>query len=276
LLERWLAARGARSGAWIAWGWCPLVALEFAGAGHFDSLGIALLLSAFSPTAARSGRCAALWLAGAVGIKLLPLCFAPWLPRRSSSWRVFALFAVACVLVLAPMAWSWSAAPTRSALFVYATWWESTSAVYGPLEAALSALAGRSIGGLAPSAVARGVCAVAAIALLSVLLRRRAAPEAAVSSATAALLLLSPTFHPWYATWAVAWLPLAPLASGEKRAPAAAPAVALLAALAPAQYVMLERWLTLGEWSAPSWLWALMFAGPLVLLLRAAARGRAG
>ena len=47
-----LALLARRSGAsrvapaLVAWGWSPLVVLEFAGAGHFDSLGILALLAA--------------------------------------------------------------------------------------------------------------------------------------------------------------------------------------------------------------------------------------
>lgn len=318
LLERWLARRELARGAWLAWAWCPLVALEFAGAAHFDALGIALALAALSPMLAHAPRCAALLLAGAVAVKLLPICFVAWLPRARSGRRPLLVFALATALLLAPLAWSIRAAPGRSALATYAGWWESTSAIYTPLRALIGAVWGEGAWGLEPQHIARRLCVVLAAALLVWIAARRPAPERGALSASAAVIVLSPTFHPWYAAWVAVWLPLA-LASApsarpsrrilwahrpkRRRAPrdSAAPrswwgrcyllrparsaevqagsrserdaslalAMAVLAALAPAQYVMLERWREAGEWTAPVWLWPLMFAAPLGLLVRA-------
>ncbi len=318
LLERWIARRNFARGAWLAWGWCPLVALEFAGAGHFDALGIALALTALSPMAAHAPRWSAVLLASAVSVKLVPLCFAAWLPRAASGRRPLLLFGLATALLLAPQAWSVRAAPHSSALVTYAGWWESTSAVYTPLRASIEAVWGDSLFGLAPQHVARRACAAVALVLVLRILWRTRSPERgapsyyllnpsrfakvsggssdptkisarpnaagrigaladapidcgmkAALSVSAVLLLLSPTFHPWYATWAIVWATLVSASAPDERASGPAPAMAALAALAPAQYVMLERWHAAGEWSAPAWLWPLMFAAPLALLVRA-------
>ncbi len=275
VLGRWLARRGVPRGAWLAWAWCPLVALEFAGAAHFDALGVALALAALSPMAERRPGWSAVLLAGAVAVKLLPVCFAAWLPRRASGRRPLVLFALAAALLLAPQAWSMRAAPGSSALATYAGWWETTSAVYTPLRALFETMWSGSLAGLEPQHLARRVCVALGAASLAAIVWRTRAPERGALSVSTALIVLSPTFHPWYAAWLVAWIPLDTSASTNERTSGLGAAAATLAALAPAQYVMLERWRAFGEWTAPVWLWPLMFAAPLGLLVRAGWLARA-
>lgn len=106
-----LRARRRPVGALVAWAWCPLVAFEFAGASHFDSLGILLLVAGIaawdrldadvgreapSPNhdhlalggfaSRRGGEVrAALLVAGAVLVKYLPLLVLAWAGRRGAS-----------------------------------------------------------------------------------------------------------------------------------------------------------------------------------------------
>lgn len=50
--------RGAPDALVLAWGWCPLVALELAGAGHFDSLAILLFVTGLALVASLEHRLA--------------------------------------------------------------------------------------------------------------------------------------------------------------------------------------------------------------------------
>lgn len=122
--------------------------------------------------------------------------------------------------------------------------------------------------------MARLACAALGLFCLARLARRPLRPERAILYASAVALLLSPTFHPWYATWVAPWLALNSATATGAAARAAHHALTALVALAAAQYVLLERWIARGVWEAPVWLWPLMFAAPLVLLLVAGVRAR--
>jgi hypothetical protein len=101
----------------VVWAWSPLVALEFAGAGHLDSVGIALLVGALawgaraeagtpdrpsepgrgsaelgSTSAIRAGRArrrpwfvALALLALGASVKLIPFFVLPWIARAAGS-----------------------------------------------------------------------------------------------------------------------------------------------------------------------------------------------
>lgn len=271
-----LRRRGLPEGLAVAWGWCPLVALEFAGSGHFDSAALLLMVGALAlgEGAARrrlvpAGRelLALALLAGATLTKLLPVCAAPFLARGRGAWLRAGLFAALVVAGFLPvvLGLAGGALGLGRGLSEYGLRWEHSGLVYGFLEDLLrragleyddSWLDARRVGRGAILALWLG------IALLA--WRRHAGPTAAVGTLVAAFLVLTPTLHPWYIAWIVPFLALA------KR-----PAFAWLAASgvllhwAPVQYALEGRYEVPPVYRA---LIGVPFAVLLLFELRAAAR----
>lgn len=237
-----LLARRRPEAGWL-WALLPLTALESAGSGHLEALGVLLLVAALDAAArGRTGPAAAWAWAGAM-VKLLPgaALLAVLRTRRAWAWAVaVSLVAAAPVLAAGEGAW-------RSFL-VYRATWSFDGSAYPLLAWALGGLPGD------PARLAlQGVGA----AVVAVSLRRTgdAAEDAAraAMAATGAFVLLSPTVHPWYVLW--------PLAVGLWRG--AARPWALAAVLVPAAYRVLAT-LHAGVWqeqAATRWLiWAPVWA----------------
>jgi len=274
LLRRWLVATERPPAALVPWAWCPLLALEFAGAGHFDALAIALALAALGPVAGPPALRGAL-LALAAATKLLPAAFAPFTVERAGRTRFLATFALVLALAAAPQALALVSAGSGAGLATYASVWESSSLLFRALERPLWPLLPSGSGWLDAKLVARALVVACWLGVLAALVRRRCAPERAALVLCGAFLLLSPTFHPWYAAWAAPWLVLRRVEREVPLERALARGLALLLALAPAQYVVLESWRADGVWREPAWLAPLMFGPALCLLLHAVLRPRA-
>lgn len=274
LLRRWLVASGRPLSALVPWAWSPLLALEFAGAAHFDVLAIALALAALGPALGPPALRGAL-LALAAATKLLPAAFAPFAAERSDRARFLAAFFGVLALAAAPHLLALARSGHGGGLATYASVWESSSLLFRALERPLWPLLPSGAGWLDAKLVARALVAAGWLGILAVLVRRRWAPERAALVLCGAFLLLSPTFHPWYAAWAAPWLVLRRPGHELPLERALARGLTLLLALAPAQYVVLERWRSDGVWSEPAWLAPLMFGPALCLLLHAVLRPRA-
>jgi hypothetical protein len=276
-LARWLERNARPPTALVAWAWCPLVALEFAGAGHFDSAAIALAVFALT-SAAAGPRTRALALAAGAAIKLLPAAFAPFAVREYAAprerRRMWLWFGAAFALSLAPLGWSWAVSSQPMGLAVYASTWESTSALFRFLERPLWPILPVGSSWLDAKLVARVAAFGLWIALAVRLARRRADSREAAFALGAAFVLLSPTFHPWYATWIAPWLVVRSSAPEAAARRGISSAFACLLAAAPLQYVVLVRWRSSGSWEEPIWLWPLMFGPCLFLLCSAALRAR--
>ena len=274
LLRRWLVASGRPPAALVPWAWSPLLALEFAGAAHFDVLAIALALAALGPALGPPALRGAL-LALAAATKLLPAAFAAFAAERGGRGRFLAAFGFVFALAAAPHVLALARSGHGGGLATYASVWESSSLLFRALERPLWPLLPSGAGWLDAKLLARALVAAAWLGILAALVRRRWAPERAALVLCGAFLLLSPTFHPWYAAWAAPWLVLRRPEDEQPLERALARGLTLLLALAPAQYVVLERWRADGVWSEPVWLAPLMFGPALCLLLHAALRPRA-
>jgi hypothetical protein len=172
LLVRLARARGVPTGRVVAYAWNPLVALEIAGMGHVDGLGVAPLVGAAlllersrgacgrdgaGPTrdgrnaevepgalapigrAARSCSAAGALVGLAVLAKIVPVLLAPaWTGAAGRR----ALFALACagvvVLGVAPFLVGAPGAPPG--LVTYAVSWEFNGPLFEPLWRALDAI----------------------------------------------------------------------------------------------------------------------------------------
>ena len=191
VLWRWLVATG-RSPWWVlAWAWHPLVALEGAGGGHIDLVGTLFVVTAAYALHARRTLIAAVALAVAFCVKLLPLVLAPLLWRRVRLRDALAAAGVAAAFYLSFM----DGASPLGSLAVYATQWRFNGPLFAWVEQALGAAG-------AVAVTIAGGCAVAVLARARL---PRAAPEA-WAWPLAATLLLMPVVYPWYLVWLIPFL----------------------------------------------------------------------
>lgn len=206
-------------GVAVAWGWCPLVALEFSGSAHFDSLGILLLVAALLETVAWRQS---LWLALGGATKYLPLLALGW-QRSLRSFGLAALLFGACWLPLAFLEGAergWA-----QGLEQYAQRWAATSLLQGWLGLPREFFLGVGI----------ACCAIA--------WWKYSNPWRGLQFVVGAWLVLSPVLHPWYGLW------ILPLAAVNR-----AGAWLLLIALLPLFYWPLTQYRSSGVWSEPAWL----------------------
>ena len=265
-----LRRRGLGSGSLAAWAWSPLCAVEFAGSGHLDALAIAPWIAALALATGprpRTAAFAALAVAGLV--KLLPFVSLPTLSRdRARRATGLALALAVAVLACAPwLAFDGGGRGWLVGLRNYAERWEGSSLVYRWIEAAYALWFEPAPGWTDPSRLARATVAATWLAYAARTWARVVDPATAARRLIAAWLLLTPTLHPWYATW------LLPLLALEVRA-----AWVFLVAALPLAYWPLEGWQRAGAWVEPAWLWpalALPFAA-LAARERFAPRARAG
>lgn len=269
-LARLAARRGRPPGVLFVWAWSPLVALEFAGAGHFDALGILLLVAALAWHAAarerdvRTELLSLIALAGAILTKLLPLAALPFVARgdsRGPARGPGAAARIAVVAALYALAWlpflllgSGPHGP-GAGLGAYGLRWESPNLVYRFVEPLLSGILERDGTWHDLRLVGRAAVGTLWLAVGVVHWRRRSDAATATGALVAAFLLLSPTLHPWYLTWILPFLALRPSA-----------AWLALAALAPLLYAPLAGWVERGAWVEPPWLWPAVALPVLALL----------
>lgn len=263
-LRALLAARGVAAARTVVWAWSPLAALEFAGAGHMDVLGIALWIAglALCERAARGELPlrGVLLVAGAALVKFLPAVSLPFVLReaRGGRLRTLAILALTAALACAPLALlAGGARGLATGLSDYGLRWESTSLLYRFVEPPLAQLLARGGSALDARLVGRGLCALLWAALAWRTWRSRADVLRASWTLLAGFLVLSPTLHPWYLAWALPFLACFP-----------SRAWSWLLALAPLAYVLVAGWQLEGVWREPAWLWPVWALPFLALGLR--------
>jgi len=274
----WLVRRAGRSPAHlIAWAWCPLVAIELGGVGHFDALAILFLVSALALASSgrtlrgdggRNGRDAAVVMAvGGAATKLLPGVLVPFLlrgpgARRRVAWAAGTLAVVTLPLLGLSALGEADLAGPDGGLSTYAFRWESGSLVHRFVEAPFARLFDYDEGPTDPRRLARAVAAIAWVAAVAWLLWRRADVVRAARVATGSFLVLSPTLHPWYVAWIVPFLAL----RGGR-------AWTWLVVVVPLAYAPLVGYRDDGRWVEPAWYWPLV-AVPFFVALVLDAVGR--
>jgi hypothetical protein len=179
-----------RRGRSIAPAWLyalhPLGAVESAGSGHMESVGVLCLLLAIDAWDRRESGAG--WAAAGALIKFLPGVLLPRLWRKQP-WLVLLGVAVGALTVL-PFA---DAGPSLlSGLGTYTQHWRFNGLVYSAMEWVFGPMA-RWVGLL-----------VGALLVLRAV-RIHWLPERIALWAGGAFVILSPTVHPWYVLWA--WLP---------------------------------------------------------------------
>ena len=185
-LGRLLRRRGRTMGpAWL-YALHPLGAVETAGSGHMEGLGLLCVLAAVDAWDQRRGGSA--WAVLGMWIKLLPgvLVARVW---RGRPWLL-----LAAMLVGFASLWPFIGAGTHlwSGMDTYARHWSFNGALF-PLFAIMFGNLARPI----------AICVGALIVLRAV--RIHPEPERIALWVGGTFVLLSPTVHPWYVLWA--WVP---------------------------------------------------------------------
>ncbi len=253
-----LARRRLAKSLLVIWAWSPLVALEFAGAAHFDALGIALWIAALAlfERPIRSGMLFAL----AVSIKFLPIATLAFATRTRRTFAMLAAFAAMLAIpYVAAMKLDGGADGLTRGISEYAFRWETQNLVHHFVEGFFGRFASYDESWHDPRRLARAVELSLWIGWAIVLVRRRVDPLEASGRMVGAFLVLTPTLHPWYLTWMIPFLALRPRTSW----------LALIA-LAPLCYAPLEGWIRRGVWSEPAWLWPVLALPFFALRIREA------
>jgi hypothetical protein len=269
LLYRVLVAL-RRPPLWIViYWWNPIVIFEFSNAGHMDAMLlpflVAALLFAVKP---RAHLATAVCLAVATAIKLWPVLLLPIFLRRLA-WPRPALTAGAVfVVVTAALLWPFitQAFHDDAGLRAYGVSWERNASLFhvllGGLRAALDGFGWFDLD--AGRILRTAVGAVVILVALAINWRAAADPHVMVRRmiiVMATLLLLGPTLYPWYYTWMVPFLAIAP-----------SPALLALTVLLPLYRLQFHPWFLENSGVFTDWVvWAEQ--GPVFVLLFMAWRG---
>ena len=215
--------------AWYAWN--PLVALEVAGMGHVDALGVAAAVGAVlclvDRTRPRAGAAAG-WAAAGVLAKLVPLPALPMWARQSGRPVWFLVAALGLVAAAAlPVALATGGVPPG--LLTYGVSWEFNGPLFEPFwrllerggaAPALACLVDRLkewtgeherwngiYPYLYPQLLAKALLALGMLAAVAASLRERD-PVEGTGRLFGRMLLFSATVYPWYLLWVLPWAAL--------------------------------------------------------------------
>jgi alpha-1,6-mannosyltransferase len=270
LLGCWLLLALARSlglpeGRTVWYAWNPLVALEVAGMGHVDVLGVTAVVGAvlcLVRRPSRPGTPAVLAAAGALA-KLVPLAALPmWARQSGRPWRFLVMAGALVALAAVPVLAATGGVPPG--LVAYGVSWEFNGPLFEPLWRLLDAAGAapalaRGLDRwkestrmwetwnpiypyLYPQLLAKLVLAAAAAAVVLLSLRERD-PVAGTGRLLGRLLLLSATVYPWYVLWVLPWAALR-----RQTAWLALSALILLSYIPQHAGVPLWPWVYLGIW----------------------------
>ena len=241
----------------------PLVVLEGAASAHVDVaalffvlLSLWLAVTSNTPSVQRSrvlSLLAAVCLAVAVMIKLFPMLFVPFfylllLPQQR---RIFAVvFGLSCVALVVPFLPQ--IVNATATLQLYVSNWEFSSCVFRWLRSLVNS-------GTESRLILLLVFVLVVASSWWKLYRREANLSSMVHSCISILLLfllLTPTLHPWYALYLVAFLPLA-----------ATPATIAISWSVLLSYQVVAAYQLSGVWLESSLLSFYIFLAPVVASL---------
>ncbi len=223
----------------LAYAWHPLLAIEVAGSGHVDIVGV-LLLSVSVASLVRRWRAAAAMSFGlAVAVKLLPIVLLPLYWKRIRM-RDGALAAVALGLLYIPFL-NHGRIPIGS-LGTYVQRFRFNDPVFATLERVT-----------APQVVA-GLAVLVGF-LTAIWMRRKSAEESSDAFAwpMAASLLCAPVVYPWYMLWLLPFL----------RSTSTVPIMIWTLSIIPTYYVWHLR-IVGRPWLVPDWIMMLEYGSVAV------------
>jgi alpha-1,6-mannosyltransferase len=223
----------------LAYAWHPLLAIEVAGSGHVDIVGVLLLLVSAASLVRRWRAVAALSFGLAVAVKFLPIVLLPLYWKRVRL-RDAALAAIGIALLYAPFL-NHGRIPIGS-LGTYVQRFRFNDPVFATLE---RVAAPHFVAGLA-----------LLVGFLTAIWMRRKSLEGfsdAFAWPMAASLLCAPVVYPWYLLWMLPFL----------RSASTLPILVWTLSILPTYYVWHLR--TLGRpWLVPDWIVILEYGSVAV------------
>ena len=233
--------RSTRQGAhWVlAYAWHPLLAVEVAGSGHVDIVGVLLLSVSAASLLQRRRAAAAISFGLAVAVKFLPIVLLPLYWKRVRV-RDGALAAIVFGLLYVPFL-----NPGRipiGSIGTYVQRFRFNDPVFATLERVA-----------APQVVA-GVAALVGV-LIAIWMRRRSTESSpdAFAWPMAGSLLCAPVVYPWYLLWLLPFL----------RSTSTVPLMIWTLSILPTYYVWHLR--TVGQpWVVPGWIMMLEYGSVAV------------
>ncbi len=243
LIARICRSAGRPTWPALVWALHPLAVLESANGAHLEPLGVAMALSAVVLFQAEKPRWAGVPVTLGIGVKLLPVLFAPVLVRRLGPGRALLAGFLATLLLIVLALPVLSAGPALfEALSRYSASWSFNGFAFPLLQPVLGT-------------ATRGVLAVIGLGVAAHAALRRPDPLRLWLQVGAAFVLLSPTVHPWYVLWV-----LAPAVALGGRGWAVA------AAFLQCSYAVLLFVQPDGSWAVPVWLGPVTW-GPAICAL---------
>jgi len=218
----------------LAYAWHPLLAIEVAGSGHVDIVGVLLLLVSAAALLRRWRAVAAISFGLAVAVKLLPIVLLPLYWKRVRM-RDGALVAVVLGLLYVPFL-DHGRIPIGS-LGTYVQRFRFNDPVFATLERVT-----------APQ-VAAGLAVL--VGFLTAIWMRRKSAEGSLDAFAwpmAASLLCAPVVYPWYLLWLLPFI----------RSTSTVPIMVWTLSIIPTYYVWHLR--TVGRpWLVPNWIMMLEY-----------------
>ncbi len=218
----------------LAYAWHPLLAMEVAGSGHVDIVGVLLLLVSAASLLRRWRAVAAISFGLAVAVKFLPIVLVPLYWKRVRM-RDAALAAIIVGLLYVPFL-THGRIPMGS-LGSYVQRFRFNDPVFATFERVA-----------APQVVA-GLAVLVGF-LTAIWMRRKSVEESAEAFAwpMAASLFCAPVVYPWYLLWMLPFL----------RSTSTLPILVWTLSILPTYYVWHLR--TVGRpWVVPDWIMILEF-----------------
>jgi alpha-1,6-mannosyltransferase len=223
----------------LAYAWHPLLAIEVAGSGHVDIVGVLLLLVSAAALLRRWRPVAAMSFGLAVAVKLLPIVLLPLYWKRVRM-RDAALAAIVVGLLYVPF-FNHGRIPIGS-LGTYVQRFRFNDPVFATLErvAAPQLLAGLAV----------------LVGFLTAIWMRSKAPAWSLDAFAwpmAASLLCAPVVYPWYMVWLLPFI----------RSTSTVPIMIWTLSIIPTYYVWHLR--TVGRpWLVPDWIMLLEYGSVAV------------
>jgi hypothetical protein len=228
-------SRSGQGAHWVlAYAWNPLLAVEAAGSGHIDIVGVLLLSVSFAALGRRWRAVAAVAFGLAVAVKLLPIILLPLYWRRVRL-RDAALAVIVVGLLYIPFL-NHGRIPAGS-LDTYVQSFRFNDPVFAILEQ------------VATPQVVAGLAVL--VGFLTAIWMRRKAPAwspDAFAWPMAASLLCAPVVYPWYLLWLLPFV----------RSASTVPIIIWTVSIIPTYYVWHLRMLG-RPWLLPSWIMLLEY-----------------
>jgi len=224
----------------LAYAWHPLLAIEVAGSGHVDIVGVLLLLVSVAALVRRWRAVAALAFGLAVSVKFLPIVLLPLYWKRVRM-RDAALAAIVVGLLYVPFL-NHGRIPIGS-LGIYVQRFRFNDPVFATLERVA-----------APQLVA-GLAVLVGF-LTAIWMRRKSAEGSSDAFAwpMAASLFCAPVVYPWYLLWVLPFI----------KSNSTVPIMVWTLSIIPTYYVWHLR--TVGRpWLVPDWIMILEYGSVAVV-----------